>query len=216
MLNYTDLRLQVKEVDDAGEFAGYASVFGNVDHGGDVIQAGAFKGSLRDHKRNKTMPALLWQHDHTQPVGVWKDMQEDSTGLVGIGQLAMKTQRGREAHELLKMEAVNGLSIGFVVKGDKVKDGQRILEKIDLWETSIVTFPMNPKARVSMVKSLVQNGAEPNPRDVENALRDALGFSRQQAKRFMAQGFAGLFLRDAVDGDTVAALKQLNDILRGT
>ena len=109
--------LQIKTAGEDGSIEGYGSVFGNKDSYNDVIEKGAFAQSIKSHKSEKTMPAMLWQHDSAQPIGVWTDITEDANGLHMRGKLAMGTVKGKEAHELAKMGALNGLSIGFVAKG---------------------------------------------------------------------------------------------------
>ncbi len=131
------------------------------------------------------MPAMLWQHDADDPCGVWDDMVEDSRGLKVKGRLALTTECGKKAYELLKMGALSGLSIGFVSKQwsyDRETE-VRTLTEIDLWEVSLVTFPANGKARITGVKSI---GAITTIRQAERALRDA-GFSDDAAKAFIAQ-----------------------------
>ena len=108
--------LQIKAAGDDGTVEGYGSVFGVRDNYDDVIAKGAFIQSLKDHKAAGTMPAMLWQHDADKPIGVWTEMVEDEKGLRIKGQLAMETVKGKEAHALLKMGALNGLSIGFMSK----------------------------------------------------------------------------------------------------
>ena len=107
--------LQIKSSED-GPIEGYGSVFGVKDSYDDVIAAGAFAATLAAHKAAGTMPAMLWQHDPDKPCGVWDEMSEDSGGLKVKGRLALETEKGKEAHALLKMGALNGLSIGFISK----------------------------------------------------------------------------------------------------
>lgn len=148
--------LQIKAAGDDGTVEGYGSVFGVRDNYDDVIAKGAFIQSLKDHKAAGTMPAMLWQHDADKPIGVWTEMVEDEKGLRIKGQLAMETVKGKEAHALLKMGALNGLSIGFMSKEWAYdRDTEvRTLTAIDLWEVSLVTFPANEKARVTTVKAI--------------------------------------------------------------
>lgn len=151
--------LSIKATGDDGSIEGYGSVFGVKDAYDDIIAAGAFKGSLAEHKAAGTMPAMLWQHEPDEPIGIWTEMVEDAKGLLIKGQLALDTVRGKEAHALLKMGALNGLSIGFVSKEwsyDRETD-VRTLTKIDLWEVSLVTFPANGKARVTNVKAVSED-----------------------------------------------------------
>lgn len=194
---------EVKATGDDGSVEGYGSVFGVKDSYDDVIAAGAFIKSLADHKSAGTMPAMLWQHDPSEPIGIWTDMTEDAKGLKISGRLALGTSRGKEAHALLKMGALNGLSIGFVSKQwayDKDTD-IRTLTEIDLWEVSLVTFPANGKSRITNVKSCEELNA---PKDAERILRDA-GFSKADALAFVSRVMRmGEARRDSADSTAVA------------
>jgi len=204
--------LQIKAAGDDGTVEGYGSVFGVRDNYDDVIAKGAFIQSLKDHKAAGTMPAMLWQHDADKPIGVWTEMVEDEKGLRIKGQLAMETVKGKEAHALLKMGALNGLSIGFMSKEWAYdRDTEvRTLTAIDLWEVSLVTFPANEKARVTNVKSADKLQA---PKDAEKVLRDA-GFSNSDATAFVSRVMRmGEVRRDSVDS-TVAAMKSAERLLR--
>lgn len=170
---------ELKFASDAASmtFSGYASVFGNVDDYGDVVDQGAFTDTLEEWKARDMMPAMLLNHDAFDlPVGVWAAMEEDSYGLKVSGQLAA-TERGQEAYALLKMQprpAISGLSIGFMtraaVTGDAASGIRRRLTSVSLFEISLVTFPANDLARVDAVKSL----AGMSERDLERRLmRDA-------------------------------------------
>ncbi|MDB5596764.1 MAG: peptidase [Hyphomicrobiales bacterium] len=135
-----------------GMFEGYASLFGIVDLGGDEVMPGAFRTSLA--RRDAKHVRMLWQHDPASPIGKWLSMTEDARGLKVKGQLNLAVARAREALALMRDGAVDGLSIGFRVKrASKSRGGStRKLMELDLWEVSIVTFPMLPQARVSAVK----------------------------------------------------------------
>jgi uncharacterized protein len=137
----------------AGTFAGYASLFGVPDLGGDVVMKGAFRRSLK--RRGPLGVKLLFQHDPSQPIGVWLSIAEDYRGLFVKGRLMPEVARAREVLALMRARALDGLSIGFrTVKGSRdPTTGLRHLREIDLWEVSIVTFPMQPDARISAVKS---------------------------------------------------------------
>lgn len=198
--------------DTAMTFKGYGAVFGNLDSYGDVIEAGAFKKTLKEARTTGNWPAMLMQHggwgmsaDDLTPVGVWTDMEEDEKGLLITGKLA-DTQRGREAYGLLKMSprpAINGLSIGYrarkFIVGTKPEEPRRTLQEVELVEVSLVTFPANPKARIGSVKS----GHGLGVRDAEMALREA-GFSKNEAKAILAKGFAAIEHREDVDRDQLA------------
>lgn len=195
--------LQIKATGDDGSIEGYGSAFGVRDNYDDVIAAGAFAESLKAHKAEGTMPAMLWQHDSEEPIGVWTAMVEDAKGLKVVGKLALDTVRGKEAHALLKMGALNGLSIGFVSKQwayDRETE-VRTLTEIELWEVSLVTFPANQKARITNVKSADEIKA---PKDAERVLRDA-GFSKSDATAYVSRVMRmGEARRDAAESTAKA------------
>ena len=204
--------LQIKAAGDDGTVEGYGSVFGVRDNYDDVIAKGAFIQSLKDHKAAGTMPAMLWQHDADKPIGVWTEMVEDEKGLRIKGQLAMETVKGKEAHALLKMGALNGLSIGFMSKEwsyDRETE-VRTLTEIDLWEVSLVTFPANEKARVTNVKSADEMAT---PKDAEKALRDA-GFSKSDATAFVSRVMRMGEVRSDSANSTAVAMKAADRLLR--
>lgn len=203
---------QIKATGDDGTVEGYGSVFGVRDNYDDVIASGAFAESLKAHKAEGTMPAMLWQHDANEPIGVWTEMVEDAKGLRIKGKLALDTTRGKEAHALLKMGALNGLSIGFMSKQwayDRETE-VRTLTEIDLWEVSLVTFPANEKARVTNVKAAEVVGLQ-TIRQAEKALRDA-GFSDDAAKAFVA-GVKRIALDERDVHEAAAAMKAADRLL---
>ena len=204
--------LQIKAAGDDGTVEGYGSVFGVRDNYDDVIAKGAFIQSLKDHKAAGTMPAMLWQHDADKPIGVWTEMVEDEKGLRIKGQLAMETVKGKEAHALLKMGALNGLSIGFMSKEWAYdRDTEvRTLTAIDLWEVSLVTFPANEKARVTNVKSADEMAT---PKDAEKVLRDA-GFSKSDATAFVSRVMRMGEVRSDSANSTAVAMKAADRLLR--
>lgn len=129
--------------------SGYASVFGAGDLGGDVVMPGAYGRSLARLKAEGRQVKMLWQHDATQPIGVWDEVAEDGRGLFVRGRILADVARGREAAALVAAGAIDGLSIGYrTVMSDKDGKGRRRLHEVDLWEVSLVTFPMLPQARV--------------------------------------------------------------------
>jgi len=176
-----DVPFKIKAVSEDGLFSGYGSVFGVIDSYKEVVAPGAFAESL-----SQRTPAMLWQHRSSEPIGVYSAIREDQTGLYVEGRLALKTTRGAEAYELLKMGAISGMSIGFMTREDsydRVTD-VRTLKKVDLWEVSLVTFPANDAARVSGVKSIdtIESLA-----DAEAFLRDAGGLSRREATALVSR-----------------------------
>jgi uncharacterized protein len=178
--------IQIKAAGDDGSIEGYGSVFGVLDNWDDVIDKGAFSASLAEHKAAGTMPAMLWQHDADHPIGIWTEMVEDAKGLRVKGQLALDTVKGQEARALLKMGAINGLSIGFISKqwAYDVETDVRTLTEVDLWEVSLVTFPANEKARVTNVKSSPDDVH--TRKDAEGILRQA-GFSKSDATTLVSR-----------------------------
>lgn len=137
-------------VSDGHVVAGYASLFGKKDQGGDVVQKGAYGASLKRLTASGGRVKMLWQHDPAQPIGIWDEVREDATGLWVKGRILMEVEKGREAAALLAAGAIDGLSIGYrTVKAERDGKGQRLLSELELWEVSLVTFPMLPEARVA-------------------------------------------------------------------
>ncbi|OBZ96453.1 primosomal replication protein N [Pararhizobium polonicum] len=145
--------LTLSGVTGQGRFSGYASVFGEVDLGKDAIAPGAFAQSLA--RRGASGVRMLFQHDPGEPLGAWKTIREDARGLYVEGILSPGVARAQEVHMLMKAGALDGLSIGFQTVKARTdgKTGVRRILEADLWEISIVTFPMLPSARVSNVKN---------------------------------------------------------------
>ena len=197
---------EIKAENSKGIFTGYGSIFGNEDQGNDIMQKGAFTKSLVNRPVSKVK--MLYQHKTDEPIGVFTDMYEDSKGLFVKGQLAMGTQKGREAYELLKMGALDGMSIGFRADPEKQgynenKRGVRTLKEVDLMEISLVTFPMNESALIETVK-----GNAKNIREWEKILREAGNLSRTEAKIGAKALSESLSQRDA-GGDS----QQLADLI---
>jgi HK97 family phage prohead protease len=146
---------ELKSVTEAGSFEGYGSVFGNVDLGGDVVAPGAFKDTLRQHEQDGVLPQMFWMHQPDQVPGRWLSMSEDSRGLYVRGMLA-DTVLGKDTRTLLLMKAIRGLSIGYSIEDHKsdvsYEGGARVLKKVNLWEVSLVSLPMNPSALVEAAK----------------------------------------------------------------
>jgi HK97 family phage prohead protease len=159
------------EVSADGTFFGYASIFEEPDLGHDVVMPGAFAKSLK--ARGASGVRMLFQHDPASPIGVWQSIREDSRGLLVRGRLMTEVARAREVLALMRAGAIDGLSIGFrtVRARTEAKTGLRRLLEVDLWEISIVTFPMLPGARVSAVKGASEIGLAAAMRRVARAMR---------------------------------------------
>lgn len=198
--------LDLKGVGADGTFEGYASLFGREDLGRDVVVRGAFAESLA--QRGVRGVRMLFQHDPAQPIGVWDQIQEDAKGLYARGRLMADVAKAREVMSLMKAGALDGLSIGFKAlkaKRDR-KSGVRRLEKIDLWEISVVTFPMLPDARVSRIKLYPFASGVPTVRIFERWLTRDAGLTRSEARALMRDGLKGFqSLREASLGGSEAA-----------
>lgn len=183
------------KADDQGTIEGYGSIFGNVDQGGDVVVQGAYAESLASGRRVK----MLFQHDPGTPIGVWDQIREDSRGLHCKGRILIKTTAGADAYELVRAGALDGLSIGYRVAAGgahKDADGHRIIEKAELWEVSLVTFPMNDQSVIDAVKA-----SDMTKRDLERRLVRDAKLSASVAKCLLAGGYDALQAkRDAGEG----------------
>ena len=149
-----DFNLQVKSLESAGRFAGYASVFDVVDSQKDIILRGAFAETLKGRVGDIKM---LWQHQQDEPIGVFERMFEDKNGLYVEGKLLLDVARAKEAYALLKEGAIGGLSIGYSPIKYRLHErtGVRLLSAVELWEISLVTFPANEAAKITVVKQAI-------------------------------------------------------------
>ena len=153
-MDYKSVGFQLEDLksrgDDGWSFSGYASTFGNIDEGGDVVLRGAFSDSLA-----RRVPRLLWQHDMSEPIGRVMQLKEDDRGLHGDF-LISRTARGHDAYVLLKDGAIDSMSIGYIPDEQEFDDEHNVrkLKSVDLLEISLVSIPMNGEARVTAVKAL--------------------------------------------------------------
>jgi HK97 family phage prohead protease len=177
--------LQVKALAGDGVFSGYASVFNAVDQQNEIVAPGAFSRTLRLASQQNRTPAMLWMHDPTIPIGLWQSIREDQNGLAVEGRLALRTQKGAEAYELLKLGALSGLSIGYRVVSSRIdpKRKARILTDVDLFEISLVTFPANEAARVDDVKTPTPGKGEGLRRELRAAAERLNQAARTLRKR---------------------------------
>ncbi|MBK3745927.1 HK97 family phage prohead protease [Paraburkholderia aspalathi] len=200
----------IKEISEDGVFSGYGSIFGNRDHGGDIVVAGAFAKSLAEHRQKGSRVKMFWQHDPHQPIGKWTELAEDGKGLFVEGKLNMGVQKGREAYALLKDGDIDGLSIGYSVIDGAADDkqGAFMLRQLKLWEVSVVSMAMNGDARVDAVKSepfeklemLARHlrDGEPLPaKEFEDILREA-GIPKSMATQIASVGYAKAVLGEPV------------------
>lgn len=203
----------IKALNETGEFEGYASIFGEMDQGRDIVLSGAFRNSLI--KRPADRIKMLWQHDRDKIIGRWMEIREDNRGLYVKGKLILGIEKGREAHELMMAGALDGMSIGYRTVVDEYdRDTEtRRLKEVDLREVSLVTFPMLESATVALVKG----DDLPTEREVEDWLKGA-GFSSKQAKVIISQGYKALRPNDDTaesDSDIARMLKELASTIKG-
>lgn len=207
-MKHLSFDFDVKSLDETGTFSGYASVFGNRDSAGDVVQKGAFARTLAEWAQKGRMPPMLWQHDRKQPIGCFTLMKEDDKGLYVEGKLLIDDiPQAKTAHALLKNKVLGGMSIGYSVQNweyDKVNSVLNLLE-LKLYEVSLVTFPANEQATVDNVK----NGL-PEREIIIKHLKD-LGFSQKQAEAFCDSGLKSLQPENQVEQDCINAI----NILKG-
>lgn len=198
--------LDLKSVADDGAFEGYASLFNREDLGRDIVLPGAFRDTLA--ARGTSGIRMLFQHNPAEPIGIWEALHEDAKGLFTRGRLMPTVARAREVLSLMRGGALDGLSIGFrTVKAhrDRLR-GVRRIEKIDLWEISVVTFPLLPEARIATFKSRPFAKRQPSEREFERWLTQDAGLTRTEARAVLRSGFKGLAaLRDAAANPIEAA-----------
>lgn len=203
MLERKAVRLECKAI-EGGMIEGYASLFGVRDAGGDTVMRGAYTRTLAAMAETGRRVKMLWQHDPSQPIGVWDEVREDDWGLHVKGRILDDVAKGRETIALIGAGAIDGLSIGYrTVAADRVPGGGRMLKELDIWEVSMVTFPMLQSARIDAIKA-----AQMTPRDMERLLTQDAGLTRSVARQLMAGGLDAIkAMQDAGDGiDELAAL----------
>jgi len=203
MLTKIEVPFEVKSVDDAGNFEGYASVFNNIDLGDDLIEPGAFV-KVKTTRAGRLKLALF--HDLTRLVGS-AEFQQDDYGLFLKGRVNLNVSYARDAYELMKEGTLDSMSIGFNIMKDAMEQREgrqiRIIKQAELWEASIVPFGMNPEAQVTSVKSDI--------RLFESALRERMGLSQKEAAAVASLGYPAIH-RDGEDAATatVEELKLLS------
>jgi len=225
-----DFEIDTKSITEDGMFEGYASTFGGKpDSGGDVVHRGAFLETIEKRGRNGTGVPILWQHNSQMPIGKYTSLLENDKGLKVQGKLTLGTTQGKDAYELLKDGVIKAMSIGYdAIDHERDKRGIRHLRKLDLWEISLVTFPMNTRAHITAIKEAT------NERQFEKALREA-GLSIQASKWLISNcknSLRDVWNRDNEGLDSIidslrsvnksiavnsmlAEIKQVNENLRG-
>jgi len=212
---YIDTPFEIKEILPSGAFIGLGSVYGNIDEGSDIVAPGAFAQSLLDVGNKTRSIKMLWQHRSGEPIGTYPQLKDTPAGLECHGKIVTQTQRGAEAHELMKAGAIDGLSIGGFTRADSYdqKAGVRTITQFELWEISVVTFPMNGAARIGAVKGIEEIG---DLSGAELYLREAGGISRSEAKALVGR-IAAVVRREAgtaQQDDASPELKAITQLLQ--
>jgi len=185
-LKHINFEIKQDSLTEQGTFEGYASIFGNEDNHGDIVLKGAFTDTLKE-----TKPKLLYQHDPRKPVGVFDEVREDDKGLYVKGRLLLENSLAKDVYALIKGGAISGISIGYqTVKSRWDEENEvRYLEKVKLYEASIVTFPANESATVENVKS--EQPTKINIEEIKN-IREAERVLKNKTKGLTREEITGI------------------------
>jgi uncharacterized protein len=212
-IKHKQIGFKADAVNDDGTFTGYGSVFNVLDSYREIVAPGAFAESLDNIKSSGDPLPALWQHYSSEPIGGYDSLEEDAKGLNVAGFLLKdEIPRAKEAYALMKRRVVKGLSIGYYVLEDSWNEKERIrtLQKLELVEISIVTFPANQDALIDAVKSQLAGGNLPKLKEFEDFLCEA-GFSRSQAKAVAGNGLSKLLNQREADSKSGDLLKSLQE-----
>lgn len=201
-----DCELKFKQVGEAFQFEGYASVWGRVDSYGDTVLRGAFLDSLEKER----MPLMLYGHAASRVIGKWIKMIEDEKGLYVVGELTPGHSEAKDIEALMKHGAISGLSIGgYTTEYEDKTERGRIIKQFDLLEVSLVSMPAEDEARVDPASFKSRLNDCSSIKEIEALLRDAAGLSRSNATAIVAK-LRSLLRRDAdnkvEEKDDLAAL----------
>ena len=215
-MNRKSFNLEIKAVQEDGFFSGYGAVFGNVDWYNDVILPGAFKASLDKWKTKKKLPPVLWNHNDSEPIGIYTNIYEDEKGLFVEGKLLIDdVPRAKSTHALLKAGAIDGLSIGYSTKkANQQGNGVRELIEVDIGEISIVTQPANDRSLITSVKSKLDDGELPTLPEFEKFLRES-GFSKSQSTAIASKGLRSLLSESEEEIKEAKSISNALNILKG-
>ncbi|MNR93520.1 Caudovirus prohead protease [compost metagenome] len=207
---------ELKAVQEDGFFSGYGAVFGNVDWYNDVILPGAFKASLEKWQSKNKMPPVLWNHNDSEPIGVYTQIYEDEKGLFVEGKLLIDdVPRAKSTYALLKAGAIDGLSIGYSTKKANQKgNGVRELIEVDIGEISIVTQPANDRSLITSVKNKLDDGELPTLPEFEKFLRES-GFSKSQSTAIASKGLRSLLSESEEQIKEAKSVSNALNILKG-
>ncbi|MEQ1178364.1 HK97 family phage prohead protease [Acinetobacter nosocomialis] len=216
-MNKVYFKMQEQTVQEDGFFSGYLAVFNNIDSHGDVIRKGAFLKTIEEWNSKGKYPAIFWNHDPDEPIGVFTLMREDEKGLYVEGRLLISDiVRAKSTYALMKVKAIDGMSIGYITI-QATHDPQtmiRELLELELVEGSIVAFPSNPNSLISSVKSKLQDGELPSLPEFEKFLRES-GFSKTQATVIASKGLRHLLSESEGENEKANSISNALNILRG-
>ncbi|MBO1279761.1 HK97 family phage prohead protease [Acinetobacter nosocomialis] len=216
-MNKVYFKMQEQTVQEDGFFSGYLAVFNNIDSHGDVIRKGAFLKTIEEWNSKGKYPAIFWNHDPDEPIGVFTLMREDDKGLYVEGRLLISDiVRAKSTYALMKVKAIDGMSIGYITI-QATHDPQtmiRELLELELVEGSIVAFPSNPNSLISSVKSKLQDGELPSLPEFEKFLRES-GFSKTQATVIASKGLRHLLSESEGENEKAKSISNALNILKG-
>lgn len=216
-MNRISFKMKDQTVQEGGFFSGYLAVFDNVDSHGDVIRKGAFLKTIADWQEKGKYPAIFWDHNPSEPIGIFTLMQEDEKGLYVEGKLLnADVPRAQATYALMKVGAIDGMSIGYITKRFKRDPSTNIREllELELIEGSIVAFPSNPQTLVSSVKSKLDDGELPTLPEFEKFLRES-GFSKNQATAIASKGLRSLLSESEEEIKEAKSISNALNILKG-
>lgn len=216
-MNRKSFNLEIKAIQEDGFFSGYGAVFGNVDWYNDVILPGAFSKTLEEWASKNKFPPVLWNHNDSEPIGVYTKIYEDAKGLYVEGRLLIDdVPRAKSTHALLKAGAIDGLSIGYITKkANKQTNGIRELVELGLGEISIVTTPANEESLITSVKSKLEGGELPSLPEFEKFLRES-GFSKSQTTAIAGKGLRHLLSESEDEKFQAKSISNALNILKGS
>ena len=209
--------LEIKTIQEDGFFSGYLSVFDNIDSHGDVVRKGSFQKSIDSWKAKGRFPTIFWDHNPSEPIGIFTEMREDDIGLFVEGKLLVSdVPRAKSLHALMMIKAIDGLSIGYITKSSKRDQLTNIREllELELVEGSIVAFPSNPNTLISSVKSKLEDGELPSLPEFEKFLRES-GFSKSQSVAIAGKGLRHLLSESEDEKVQAKSISNALNILKG-
>ena len=205
-LAFTETEIKFSSDGKVGVFEGYASVFDIIDSDGDIILPGAYKKALATQSRQVGM---FFNHQTWElPVGKWQNLEEDSKGLIVIGELTPGLSVSNDLRAAMEHKTVEGMSVGFTVTKDDyalIDTGRAFKNVQALREISICTFPANEQATIESMKSMESIATI---RDVEHWLRDSAGLSKSQALGIIAR-IKSAVRSDSEGGEITAILDRI-------